>query len=53
MMVIEDAYDERYGPDIFGFQRSERLDVKKPGPPYKVNDYAFRVNKVLEPTYIG
>uniref|UniRef100_A0A8D8UEH7 Receptor-type tyrosine-protein phosphatase N2 n=1 Tax=Cacopsylla melanoneura TaxID=428564 RepID=A0A8D8UEH7_9HEMI len=27
--------------DILGFQRRERLDVKKPGPGYKVNSFAF------------
>ncbi|KAK7584005.1 hypothetical protein V9T40_004968 [Parthenolecanium corni] len=39
-LVYEKILDQ-YGSRIFGFQRSERLDVKKPGPDYKVNNYAF------------
>lgn len=38
---VYDKILDQYGPNIFGFQRSERLDVKKPGPYYKVNNYAF------------
>ncbi|XKL60075.1 hypothetical protein PGB90_001091 [Kerria lacca] len=33
---------DQYDSDIFGFQRRERLDVKKPGPYFKVNNYAFK-----------
>lgn len=29
----------------WGFKRPERLDVKKPGPPFKTNNYAFKVFK--------
>uniref|UniRef100_A0A1B6GL34 Protein-tyrosine-phosphatase n=3 Tax=Proconiini TaxID=565685 RepID=A0A1B6GL34_9HEMI len=28
--------------DNWGFKRPERLDVKKPGPPFKTNNYAFK-----------
>jgi len=34
-----------YDPDFgWGFKRPERLDVKKPGPFYKTNNYAFIVS---------
>lgn len=34
-----------YDPDFgWGFKRPERLDVKKPGPFYKTNNYAFANN---------
>ncbi|KAL6260058.1 hypothetical protein P5V15_007597 [Pogonomyrmex californicus] len=45
------AYDEMYGDDfdallwrreLAGFKRRERLDVKKPGPPFSTNNYAFK-----------
>lgn len=34
-----------YDPELgWGFKRPERLDVKKPGPFYKTNNYAFVVS---------
>lgn len=31
-----------YDPELgWGFKRPERLDVKKPGPSYRINNYAF------------
>ncbi|KAG5321895.1 PTPR2 phosphatase, partial [Pseudoatta argentina] len=44
-------YDEIYDDDLdallwrrelAGFKRRERLDVKKPGPPFSTNNYAFK-----------
>lgn len=37
---LEDILDDYDGFD-WGFKRRERLDVKKPGPYYKINNYAF------------
>lgn len=28
--------------ELAGFKRRERLDVKKPGPPFSTNNYAFK-----------
>lgn len=48
---IGTVYDEMYGDDLdallwrrelAGFKRRERLDVKKPGPPFSTNNYAFK-----------
>ncbi|XP_012061922.1 PREDICTED: receptor-type tyrosine-protein phosphatase N2, partial [Atta cephalotes] len=45
------VYDEMYDDDLdallwrrelAGFKRRERLDVKKPGPPFSTNNYAFK-----------
>uniref|UniRef100_A0A0C9PR40 Ptprn2 protein n=1 Tax=Fopius arisanus TaxID=64838 RepID=A0A0C9PR40_9HYME len=33
----------RIAADFYGFKRPERLDVKKPGPYFSTNNYAFRV----------
>ncbi|XP_025411109.1 receptor-type tyrosine-protein phosphatase N2 isoform X2 [Sipha flava] len=34
-----------YDPELgWGFKRPERLDVKKPGPFYKTNNFAFEIN---------
>jgi receptor-type tyrosine-protein phosphatase N len=34
-----------YDPELgWGFKRPERLDVKKPGPFYKTNNFAFEVS---------
>lgn len=47
----ENAYDTVFDNDLDallwrrqleGFKRRERLDVKKPGPPYSTNNYAFK-----------
>lgn len=36
---------KNYDPELgWGFKRPERLDVKKPGPYYKTNNYAFVVS---------
>lgn len=37
---LSDLLDEL---DEWSFQRSERLDVKKPGPQFSTNNYAFQV----------
>nr|XP_034182626.1 receptor-type tyrosine-protein phosphatase N2 isoform X1 [Osmia lignaria] len=29
--------------ELAGFKRRERLDVKKPGPPFSTNNYAFKI----------
>jgi hypothetical protein len=40
-----EAILEQYGGGLdFGFKRRERLDVKKPGPPFLTNSYAYRVS---------
>lgn len=37
-----DDFIKSYNPELgWGFKRPERLDVKKPGPFYKTNNYAF------------
>ncbi|XP_017796150.1 PREDICTED: receptor-type tyrosine-protein phosphatase N2 isoform X1 [Habropoda laboriosa] len=47
----ETAYDTLFDDDLSeilwrrglaGFKRRERLDVKKPGPPFSTNNYAFK-----------
>ncbi|XP_018395926.1 PREDICTED: uncharacterized protein LOC108774340 isoform X2 [Cyphomyrmex costatus] len=47
----EAIYDEMYDDnldallwrrELAGFKRRERLDVKKPGPPFSTNNYAFK-----------
>lgn len=38
------SYDSELG---WGFKRPERLDVKKPGPFYNTNNYAFAVSSTL------
>lgn len=42
-----DAFDILDFEDFLGFQRHERLDVKKPGPGYKVNGFAFQKVRTL------
>ncbi|XP_054007884.1 receptor-type tyrosine-protein phosphatase N2 [Hylaeus anthracinus] len=49
--IDESTYDTLFGDDLSellwsqelaGFKRRERLDVKKPGPPFSTNNYAFK-----------
>lgn len=42
-----DAFDILDFEDFLGFQRHERLDVKKPGPGYKVNGFSFQKVRTL------
>lgn len=41
------TYDSEYGWG--GFKRPERLDVKKPGPGFNTNNFAFNVS--LSPNF--
>lgn len=41
---MEDQF-ENYSPIGWGFKRPERLDVKKPGPAFSTNNYAFKDEK--------
>ncbi|XP_025155504.1 receptor-type tyrosine-protein phosphatase N2 isoform X1 [Harpegnathos saltator] len=36
--------------ELAGFKRRERLDVKKPGPPFSTNNYAFKTQS--PPTFV-
>lgn len=51
-LLTENAYDNLFDDDLnellwrrelAGFKRRERLDVKKPGPPFSTNNYAFKI----------
>lgn len=50
-IILENTYDNLFENDLSellwrrglsGFKRRERLDVKKPGPPFSTNNYAFK-----------
>ncbi|XP_047490918.1 uncharacterized protein LOC125040410 [Penaeus chinensis] len=40
--TLGDDYAELLAGEDLNFQRPEREDVKKPGPPYSVNNFAFK-----------
>ncbi|KAL0268125.1 UNVERIFIED_CONTAM: hypothetical protein PYX00_010191 [Menopon gallinae] len=47
----DDSMEMKERPDNYnnwGFKRRERLDVKKPGPAFNTNNYAFRTDKPEE-----
>ncbi|XP_034948377.1 receptor-type tyrosine-protein phosphatase N2 isoform X2 [Chelonus insularis] len=46
---LDNIYEEAFSwnRDLSGFKRPERLDVKKPGPPFSTNNYAFRVQNSI------
>nr|XP_012142192.1 PREDICTED: receptor-type tyrosine-protein phosphatase N2 isoform X1 [Megachile rotundata]XP_012142193.1 PREDICTED: receptor-type tyrosine-protein phosphatase N2 isoform X1 [Megachile rotundata] len=39
----DDDLNELWRRELAGFKRRERLDVKKPGPPFSTNNYAFKI----------
>lgn len=41
-----------WSSELAGFKRKERLDVKKPGPPFSTNNYAFKTQSPLCKLYI-
>lgn len=41
--MLDDGLDALlWRRELAGFKRRERLDVKKPGPPFATNNYAFK-----------
>jgi len=46
------AFLASYGDLDWGFKRRERLDVKKPGPPFLTNSYAYVVFSSLSFVHI-
>ncbi|XP_067215133.1 receptor-type tyrosine-protein phosphatase N2 isoform X2 [Linepithema humile] len=57
--AVGTSYDEMFDDDdldallwqreLAGFKRRERLDVKKPGPPFSTNNYAFKTQSPSAP----
>jgi hypothetical protein len=42
-VTLNNDYDDMlWRRELAGFKRRERLDVKKPGPPFSTNNYAFK-----------
>ncbi|KZC11930.1 Receptor-type tyrosine-protein phosphatase N2 [Dufourea novaeangliae] len=39
--VFDDEFE--WTRELAGFKRRERLDVKKPGPPFSTNNYAYKI----------
>lgn len=42
ILFDNDLSDLLWRRELAGFKRRERLDVKKPGPPFSTNNYAFK-----------
>lgn len=40
--IDDDLNELLWTRELAGFKRRERLDVKKPGPPFSTNNYAFK-----------
>ncbi|XP_076674923.1 tyrosine phosphatase IA-2 isoform X3 [Andrena cerasifolii] len=41
-LLDDDLNELLWRREVAGFKRRERLDVKKPGPPFSTNNYAFK-----------
>ncbi|XP_017755362.1 PREDICTED: receptor-type tyrosine-protein phosphatase N2 isoform X2 [Eufriesea mexicana] len=47
-LVHDDLTEFLWRRGLAGFKRRERLDVKKPGPPFSTNNYAFKTPSPAE-----
>lgn len=49
VMLDDDLNTLLWRRELAGFKRRERLDVKKPGPPFSTNNYAFKTHSPRAP----
>ncbi|XP_032683793.1 receptor-type tyrosine-protein phosphatase N2 isoform X2 [Odontomachus brunneus] len=47
--IDDDLNELLWRRELAGFKRRERLDVKKPGPPFSTNNYAFKTQSPPTP----